>query len=83
MLFISICVHFIPVCLQILFVCVDRGLFIVDGSNLLRHVCVHDNGVGRSVDETLRVINAIQYTDKFGEGVCIVCLVEVCKLCVW
>jgi alkyl hydroperoxide reductase subunit AhpC len=44
-----------------------RGLFIVDGSNLLRHVCVHDNGVGRSVDETLRVINAIQYTDKFGE----------------
>ena len=66
---------FIIVCVGYFYVV--RGLFIIDGKGLLRHICIHDNGVGRSVDETLRVINAIHFTEKFGEGTCIVSLLHV------
>jgi len=37
-----------------------RGLFIVDPEGILRYKVVHDLGIGRSVDETLRVIQALQ-----------------------
>ncbi len=37
-----------------------RGLFIIDPEGVLRHAVVHDNSIGRSVDETLRVLQAIQ-----------------------
>jgi len=37
-----------------------RGLFIVDPEGILRYMVVHDLGVGRSVDETLRVLQALQ-----------------------
>ncbi|KAK8795493.1 hypothetical protein WA158_000150 [Blastocystis sp. Blastoise] len=44
-----------------------RGLFLIDTHGKLRHVYINDNGVGRNVDETLRVLEGLQYTDKFGE----------------
>ncbi|KAK8793372.1 hypothetical protein WA158_004731 [Blastocystis sp. Blastoise] len=44
-----------------------RGLFLIDDKGVLRHVYINDNGVGRNVDETLRVLEGLQYTDKFGE----------------
>lgn len=37
-----------------------RGLYIVDPNGILRYELVHDLGVGRSVDETLRVLEALQ-----------------------
>jgi peroxiredoxin (alkyl hydroperoxide reductase subunit C) len=37
-----------------------RGLFIIDPEGVLRYKVVHDLGIGRSVDETLRVIQALQ-----------------------
>lgn len=37
-----------------------RGLFIVDPEGILRYSVVHDLNVGRSVDETLRVLQALQ-----------------------
>lgn len=37
-----------------------RGLFIVDPDGILRYQVVHDLNVGRSVQETLRVLNALQ-----------------------
>ncbi len=37
-----------------------RGLFIIDPEGLLRYALYHDLGVGRSVDETLRVLEALQ-----------------------
>ena len=40
-----------------------RGLFIIDGKQNLRQVTVNDLPVGRSVDETLRLVQAFQYTD--------------------
>jgi peroxiredoxin (alkyl hydroperoxide reductase subunit C) len=37
-----------------------RGLFIIDPEGVLRYQVVHDLNVGRSVDETLRVLEALQ-----------------------
>ncbi|MCI4394156.1 hypothetical protein PGIGA_G00165540 [Pangasianodon gigas] len=44
-----------------------RGLFIIDDKGTLRQITMNDLPVGRSVDETLRLVQAFQYTDKHGE----------------
>ncbi|KAK9402002.1 peroxiredoxin-4 [Crotalus adamanteus] len=44
-----------------------RGLFIIDDKKVLRQITMNDLPVGRSVDETLRLVQAFQYTDKHGE----------------
>lgn len=44
-----------------------RGLFIIDPKGILRQVTINDLPVGRSVDETLRLVQAFQFTDKHGE----------------
>jgi len=44
-----------------------RGLFLIDPSGIVRHITVNDLPVGRSVDETLRVIQAFQFVEKHGE----------------
>ncbi|CAF1263067.1 unnamed protein product [Rotaria magnacalcarata] len=44
-----------------------RGLFIIDGRGILRQITMNDLPVGRSTDETLRLLQAFQYTDKHGE----------------
>lgn len=45
-----------------------RGLFIIDPKQVVRSVQINDEAVGRSVDETLRLVKAFQYADKHGEG---------------
>jgi peroxiredoxin (alkyl hydroperoxide reductase subunit C) len=37
-----------------------RGLFIIDPEGIVRYQVVTDNNIGRSVDETLRVLKALQ-----------------------
>lgn len=44
-----------------------RGLFIIDKEQLLRQITINDLPVGRSVDETLRLIKAFQYVEQYGE----------------
>ncbi|KAG8233717.1 hypothetical protein J437_LFUL019187 [Ladona fulva] len=44
-----------------------RGLFIIDRNQNLRQITINDLPVGRSVDETLRLVQAFQYTDEHGE----------------
>ncbi|XP_046583294.1 peroxiredoxin-2-like isoform X1 [Haliotis rubra] len=44
-----------------------RGLFIIDDKGNLRQMTINDLPVGRSVDETLRLVQAFQFTDKHGE----------------
>lgn len=44
-----------------------RGLFIIDDKGLVRQITINDLPVGRSVDETLRLVQAFQFTDKHGE----------------
>ena len=44
-----------------------RCLFVIDDKGLLRQITINDLPVGRSVDETLRLVQAFQFTDKHGE----------------
>ena len=44
-----------------------RGLFVLDEKHTVRHVTVNDLPIGRSVDEVLRVVQAMQFADKHGE----------------
>jgi alkyl hydroperoxide reductase subunit AhpC len=44
-----------------------RGTYIIDGTKKVRNVTVNDCAVGRSVDETLRLVQAFQYADANGE----------------
>lgn len=37
-----------------------RGLFIIDPEGIVRYSVVHDNNIGRSVEETLRVLKALK-----------------------
>ncbi|KAK9767164.1 peroxiredoxin [Basidiobolus ranarum] len=44
-----------------------RGLFIIDPKQNVRIMQVNDLPIGRSVDETLRLLEALQFTDIHGE----------------
>ncbi len=44
-----------------------RGLFLIDKGGIVRHQVVNDLGLGRSVDETLRMVKALQFTETHGE----------------
>jgi peroxiredoxin (alkyl hydroperoxide reductase subunit C) len=44
-----------------------RGLFLIDKGGTLRHMLINDLPIGRSVDEALRVLEALQYVEKHGE----------------
>ncbi|KAJ1369997.1 Peroxiredoxin-2 [Parelaphostrongylus tenuis] len=44
-----------------------RGLFIIDPKGILRQITINDLPVGRSVDETLRLVQAFQFVEKHGE----------------
>jgi len=44
-----------------------RGLFIIDGKGKIRQITVNDLPVGRSVDETIRLLQAFAFTDEHGE----------------
>lgn len=44
-----------------------RGLYIIDDKQVLRQITINDFPVGRSVDETLRLVQAFQFVDKHGE----------------
>ncbi|KAH9366320.1 hypothetical protein HPB48_006228 [Haemaphysalis longicornis] len=43
------------------------ALFIIDKQARFRQVTINDLGVGRSVDEALRLVQAFQYVDEHGE----------------
>merc|ERR1712179_218294 len=44
-----------------------RGLFIIDPKGVVRQMSVNDLPVGRSVDETIRLVKAFQFVEKHGE----------------
>ena len=44
-----------------------RGLFLIDKEGKVRHQVVNDLPLGRSVDEALRMVKALQYFEKNGE----------------
>lgn len=44
-----------------------RGLFLIDKEGVVRHQLVNDLPLGRSVDEAIRVVKALQYFESHGE----------------
>ena len=44
-----------------------RGLFLLDKDQVVRHQVVNDLPLGRNVSETLRMVDALQFTEKHGE----------------
>ncbi|MBN1379673.1 MAG: peroxiredoxin [Gammaproteobacteria bacterium] len=44
-----------------------RGTFLIDKKGMVRHQLVNDLPLGRSMDELLRTVDALQFTDEHGE----------------
>jgi len=44
-----------------------RGLFLIDKQGVIRHQVVNDMPLGRSVDEALRMVDALQFFETNGE----------------
>ena len=44
-----------------------RGLFLIDKQGIVRHQVVNDLPLGRSVDEALRMVKALQFFETHGE----------------
>lgn len=44
-----------------------RGLFLIDKKGIVRHALVNDLPLGRSVDECLRMVDALDFFEKNGE----------------
>merc|ERR1712198_34886 len=44
-----------------------RGVFVIDEKHVVRACNIYDLPIGRSTDEILRVVDAMQFTDKHGE----------------
>ncbi|MCX5962709.1 MAG: peroxiredoxin [Cyanobacteria bacterium] len=47
-----------------------RGLFIIDQDGVIQHSTINNLSFGRSVDETLRVLQAIQHVQTHPDEVC-------------
>jgi peroxiredoxin 2/4 len=44
-----------------------RGLFLIDMNGTVQHQVINNFPLGRSVDEILRMVDALQFTEKHGE----------------
>jgi peroxiredoxin (alkyl hydroperoxide reductase subunit C) len=44
-----------------------RGLFLIDKQGIVRHQVVNDLPLGRSVEEAIRMVDALQYFEEHGE----------------
>jgi peroxiredoxin (alkyl hydroperoxide reductase subunit C) len=44
-----------------------RGLFLIDKEGVVRHSVINDLPLGRNVDEALRMVDALQFTEEHGE----------------
>ncbi|NDW19502.1 peroxiredoxin [Dysgonomonas sp. 216] len=44
-----------------------RGLFLIDKDGIVRHQVVNDMPLGRNVEEVLRLVDALQFTEVHGE----------------
>jgi peroxiredoxin (alkyl hydroperoxide reductase subunit C) len=44
-----------------------RGSFLIDKAGMVRHQVVNDLPLGRNIDEMLRMVDALQFTEEHGE----------------
>jgi peroxiredoxin (alkyl hydroperoxide reductase subunit C) len=45
-----------------------RGLFLIDKQGVVRHQVINDIPLGRSIDEAIRMVDALQYFEEHGEA---------------
>lgn len=44
-----------------------RGLYLIDARGTVRHALVNDHPLGRSIDEALRMVDALAHHEQYGE----------------
>jgi peroxiredoxin (alkyl hydroperoxide reductase subunit C) len=44
-----------------------RGTFLIDKKGIVRHLVINDFPLGRNVDDTLRMVDALKHHEEFGE----------------
>lgn len=44
-----------------------RGTFLIDQEGVVQHQVVNNLSLGRNIDELLRMVDALQFTEKYGE----------------
>ena len=44
-----------------------RGSFLIDGEGVIRHAVINDLPLGRNIDEMIRMVDTMQFTDEHGE----------------
>ena len=44
-----------------------RGTFLIDKAGVIQHMVVNNLGLGRNIDEVLRMVDALQHLEKHGE----------------
>jgi len=44
-----------------------RGLFIINKEGILKHATINHLDLGRNIDEVLRLLDAVDYTEQYGE----------------
>ncbi|MEB3164729.1 MAG: peroxiredoxin [Prochlorothrix sp.] len=47
-----------------------RGLFLIDKEGVIQHATINNLAFGRNVDETLRILQAVQYVQSHPDEVC-------------
>lgn len=44
-----------------------RGLFLIDKDGVVQHQVVNNLSLGRNIDEVIRLVDALQFTEQYGE----------------
>jgi peroxiredoxin (alkyl hydroperoxide reductase subunit C) len=44
-----------------------RGTFLIDKEGVVRHAVLNDLPLGRNIDETIRMVDALKHNEKYGE----------------
>lgn len=44
-----------------------RGSFLIDSKGIIRHAVINDLPLGRNIDEMIRMVDAMHFTDEHGE----------------
>ncbi len=44
-----------------------RGTFLIDKNGVVRHAVINDLPLGRSIDEALRMVDALEFHEKYGD----------------
>ncbi|MBA8666916.1 peroxiredoxin [Holosporaceae bacterium 'Namur'] len=44
-----------------------RGTFLIDKQGIVRHQIINDLPLGRNIEEAIRMVDALQYSEKYGE----------------